>query len=171
MYALRDYIGEDRLNSALRSFLEKNRYASAPFPDTRGFVSALREVTPPDMQYLITDLFETITLFDNKTSSATYTETPDHKYKVVLTVDAHKLRADGLGKETEIPLNDLVDIGVFTGLGEKQAPLYLEKRRITQKTSKIELVVDKKPDRAGIDPYNKLIDRNPEDNSMVVSKQ
>jgi ABC-2 type transport system permease protein len=171
MYALRDYIGEDKVNSALRSFLAKNRYASGPFPDTRGFVAALRDVTPPDMQYLITDLFETITLFDNKADSATYTETPDHKYKVELTVDARKLRADGLGKETELALNDLVDIGVFSGSGENQTPLYLQKQRISQTKSKIQIVVDKKPDRAGIDPYNKLIDRNPEDNSMVVSKR
>jgi len=171
MYALRDYIGEDKVNSALRGFLQENRYASAPFPDTRGFVSALRDVTPPDMQYLIADLFETITLFDNKTASATYKVTPDHKYKVRLTIDSRKLRADGLGKETEIPLNDLVDIGIFTGTGEKQRPLYLRKQRISQTTSKIELVVDQKPDRAGIDPYNKLIDRNPEDNSLAVTRQ
>ena len=30
------------------------------------------------------------------------------------------------------------------------------------------LVVDKKPARAGIDPYNKLIDRVPKDNTMAV---
>jgi hypothetical protein len=30
--------------------------------------------------------------------------------------------------------------------------------------SQFELVVDAEPRRAGIDPFNKLIDRNPEDN-------
>src|SRR5207237_9841409 len=32
MYALADYIGEDRVNLALRNFLEKNRYAKGPYP-------------------------------------------------------------------------------------------------------------------------------------------
>ena len=46
MYALADYIGEDQLNLGLRNFLMANRYAKGPFPDTRGFVAALRSVTP-----------------------------------------------------------------------------------------------------------------------------
>jgi len=32
-------------------------------------------------------------------------------------------------------------------------------------------VVDQKPTRAGIDPYNKLIDRNADDNMIDVSSQ
>ena len=31
------------------------------------------------------------------------------------------------------------------------------------------IIVDQKPTRAGIDPYNKLIDRNGDDNTMDVS--
>ena len=49
MFALADYIGEDKVNLALRNFLEKNRYATGPFPDTRGLVAALREQTPPEL--------------------------------------------------------------------------------------------------------------------------
>jgi hypothetical protein len=30
------------------------------------------------------------------------------------------------------------------------------------------VIVDKKPSRAGIDPYNKLIDRRPKDNTVAV---
>ncbi|HUJ93605.1 MAG TPA: M1 family aminopeptidase, partial [Candidatus Bathyarchaeia archaeon] len=66
MFALADYIGEDKVNLALRNFLEKNRYATGPFPDTRGFVAALREQTPPELQYVITDMFESIVLYNNR---------------------------------------------------------------------------------------------------------
>ncbi|HEX4810716.1 MAG TPA: M1 family aminopeptidase, partial [Bryobacteraceae bacterium] len=171
MYALRDSIGERRLNSALRGFLQRRRFASGPYPDTREFVAAMRAATPPDQQYLVEDLFDSIVLFDNKAVSATWTTAPDHKYKVALAVSARKLKADGSGAETEIPLNDLIEVGVFKGTAEDQKPLYLEKRRINAKSEKFEVVVDQKPDRAGIDPYNKLIDRNPEDNTTNVSKQ
>jgi aminopeptidase N len=170
MYALRDYIGEERLNAALRGFLEKNRYAAGPYPDTRGFVAALREATPPEMQYLIADLFESITLFDNKAVSATYAPADGGKYRVDLTVAARKLKADGQGNETEVPLNDLIDIGVFSGTKEHEKQLYLAKHRITQKEQKFTITVAERPTLAGIDPYHKLIDRKPDDNWMDVKK-
>lgn len=66
MFALADYSGEDKVNLALRNFLGKNRYAKGPFPDTRGFVAALHDETPPELQYLITDMFESIVLYDNR---------------------------------------------------------------------------------------------------------
>ena len=50
-------------------------------------------------------------------------------------------------------------------------PLYLEKRKIESSESEFTVVVDKKPARAGIDPYNKLIDRRPKDNTMAVDVQ
>jgi hypothetical protein len=34
-----------------------------------------------------------------------------------------------------------------------------------------EIIVDKMPDRAGIDPLNKLIDRDADDNETDVAKQ
>jgi hypothetical protein len=131
----------------------------------------MRAATPPDRQYLVDDLFNSIVLFDNKAVSATWTETAGHKYKVALAVTTRKLKADVSGAETEIPLNDLIEVGVFKGTGEDQKPLLLEKRRIVGKSANFDLIVDERPDRAGIDPYNKLIDRNPEDNTVPVSKQ
>jgi hypothetical protein len=171
MYALADYIGEDQLNLGLHNFLMKNRYATGPFPDTRGFVAALREVTPPDLQSVITDMFESIVLFDDKAVSATYTPTTDHKYKVTLAVSTQKRKADGSGAESPMAINDLIDVGVFSGTKEHLKPLYLAKQRFTNDSSTIEVVVDQVPTFAGIDPYNKLIDRNPEDNLIAVEKK
>jgi len=42
--------------------------------------------------------------------------------------------------------------------------LQTEKVWITQPRTTFDFVVNEKPTRAGIDPYSKLIDRNPEDN-------
>jgi len=171
MFALDDYIGEDRMNAALRNFLAKNHYASGPFPDTRGFVAALREVTPPDLQYAITDMFESIVLFDNRAVSATYSPTPDHKYKVTLTVSAQKRRADGSGNESPMTLDDRIDIGVFSGTKEHLKPLELAKHHLTERENTFTFIVNQAPAWAGIDPYNKLIDRNPEDNLIAVEKK
>jgi ABC-2 type transport system permease protein len=176
MYALADYIGEDRVNAALKNFLTKYRYANAsdsetePYPDTRQFVAALREQTPADMQYLITDMFESIVLYDNKALNATVTQAADKKYHVTLTMQARKSRADENGNETAMPMNDYIDIGVFSGKKDHEKPLYLKKAKFTQEKQTFDIVVDEAPTRAGIDPYNKLIDRIADDNMMDITK-
>jgi hypothetical protein len=177
MYTLADYIGEDKLNLALHNFLMQYRYANAddsrsgPYPDTRQFLEALRAQTPAELQYYVTDAFENIVLYDNKAVSADVTEMPDHKYKVKLMVQARKIQSDGSGKETPMALHDLIDIGVFTGKKDEEKPLYLKKEWMTDAPQTFEIVVDQLPTRAGIDPYNKLIDRNADDNLMDVSKK
>ena len=47
--------------------------------------------------------------------------------------------------------------------------LYLRKHRFTGKETTLEVVVDAEPYDAGIDPYNKLIDRVPDDNRKAVT--
>ncbi len=171
MYALSDYIGEDKLNGALRGYLEKNRYATGPFPDTRGFVEALRLATPPELQYLVDDMFDSIVLYENKATSAVVTKQPDGKYKVTLAVETSKRKADGSGNETPAVIKDFIDVGVFSGSKEHLNKLYLEKRKFSTEKSTVEMVVVEKPTWAGIDPYNKLIDRNPDDNLVEVEEQ
>src|SRR6202044_1132703 len=106
LYALSDYIGEDKVNLALHNFLMQYRYANAndsqsgPYPDTRQLEDALRAQTPPDLQYFIDDSFEKITIYDNKAVEATAQRLPDGKYKVTLVVEGKKAYADGNGVET-----------------------------------------------------------------------
>ena len=169
MYAIKDYIGEERLNGVLRAFLDKTKFQDT-HPTIDDFITDLRAAVPDDQKAFVTDFFETITLFDNRAVSATWRETPDHKYAVTLKVKSSKLRADDKGSETEILIDDLVDIGVFAGTGKNEKALFLEKRRLTQHDSTFEVIVDQQPERAGIDPYNKLIDRVSEDNVVPVKK-
>jgi ABC-2 type transport system permease protein len=123
------------------------------------------------LQYYVNDTFENIVLYDNKALSATYVETPDKKYKVTLTVQSRKVKADGSGNESPMPLADYIDIGVFSGKKDHEKQLYLKKEKLTQAQQTFEIVVDELPTRAGIDPYNKLIDRISDDNEIDVSKQ
>jgi hypothetical protein len=171
LYALRDYIGEDSLNAALRRFLRDKAFQQPPYTNSIEFLHYLRAVTPDSLQYVIHDLFETITLYDNKATAATASRRPGGGYAVHLTFEAHKLRADSLGTETEIPISDYIDAGVFGApqpgnqLGK---PLAVRKVRVTQRTMSVDFVVAERPVKAGIDPFNKLIDRAPEDNVRPI---
>ena len=193
LYTLADYIGEDKMNLALHNFLMQYRYANAnnqvdavdnskdpatasaavdsPYPDTRMLVDAIRAQTPPELQYLVDDGFNRIVLYDNKAISATSEKTPDGKYKVTLEVQARKMQADGNGAETAMPLADYIEIGVFSGKKDEEKPLYLKKEKISEEHRTFVITVDQQPTLAGIDPYNKLIDRNADDNMIDVAKR
>jgi ABC-2 type transport system permease protein len=177
LYTLADYIGEDRIDNALRNFLTQYRYANAnnqldqPYPDTRMLVDAIYLQTPPDLRYLVDDGFNRIVLYDNKAISAVWKKIADGRYQVTLKVQARKVQADGNGVETPMPLADYIDIGVFSGKKDEQKPLYFQRAKLTQEYQTFTIVVGQQPTRAGIDPYNKLIDRIADDNVIDVTKE
>ncbi|UTW59427.1 ABC transporter permease subunit [Kordiimonas sp. SCSIO 12603] len=176
MYALKDYLGEEVVNRALSRLIEERGFSGEPYATTLDLLRILKEEAGPEHEQLIEDLFERITLFDLKADGVTVTPMEDGKYKVVMTIDAAKFEADNVGNETDLTLNDLVDIGVFTarpddaGFGAENV-LYLQKQRITADTKTIEIIVDGKPAFVGIDPYNKLVDRNSNDNIKEVVEE
>ncbi len=172
LYTLREHIGEEAVNTALRRYVDKYRDAGPPYPTSRDLYAELRAVTPDTLQYLLTDLFETVTLWDVGTERAVAEPTGTGEYRVTLDVVARKVRADSVGNETEVPMDDLVEIGVFArGEGERarlREPLYLKRHRIRSGEQTIHVTVPREPARAGIDPYRKLIDRRGNDNVVGV---
>jgi aminopeptidase N len=165
MYALRDYIGEDRVNRALQKFIRDHAFDEPPYTTAQELVRYFRAEAPAEYQDVITDLFERIVLFDNQARVVSATKRADGKYTVKMTVASKKFRADEKGEEKPVAIDDWIDIGV---LGEKDKVLFAEKRRITEPSSTFEVVVNEKPVKAGIDPFNKLIDRNPKDNTKSL---
>ncbi|GAB3493160.1 hypothetical protein GCM10027341_08130 [Spirosoma knui] len=170
LYALRNYIGKDRVNEALRQLLR--RYTpTPPLPTTLDFYRELKAVTPDSLHYLVHDLFAANTFWELTTKQATATQTPAGAWQVVLDVEARKVTVDLIGKKTNIPMSDWVEIGVFapdeTGKPALK-PLYLQKHRIRSGQQRIRLTVPAKPQRAGIDPNHLLIDLELDDNTKRV---
>ncbi|MGE0442850.1 MAG: ABC transporter permease/M1 family aminopeptidase [Gemmatimonadales bacterium] len=171
LYAFRDYVGEEAMNRALSRFLADKAFQEPPYTTSREFMTYLDAETPDSLKYVLDDLFRTITIWDDQLQEATVSPRSDGRFDVALRIRTLKFRADSSGNQTEIPMTDLVDIGVF---GERTpgnrlgTPLYLEKHWIRSKDTTITVVVDREPRKAGIDPYNKLIDRDPKDNVRDV---
>jgi ABC-2 type transport system permease protein len=168
MYALQDYIGEDKVNAALARFLAKTRLQGPPYPISSQLVDELRAVTPEELKYVIHDLFETITLYDNRAETAVARRRADGKYEVTVTVRAGKMQADDQGQEHDVPVDDFIDVGALDESGEA---IFLERRRLPGGVSTQTFVVDRLPAKAGIDPLDKLIDRHPDDNVTAVTVQ
>jgi hypothetical protein len=152
--------------------VDKYAYQGPPYPNSYALVDRLREQTPPELQYLIKDLFEDITLFGNRTLEATAEKTEDDKYRVKIKVHCEKFKADDRGEETSVEMNDFIEIGAFAKAesGKRYGKLlHRERVQLAGGEHELEFLVDELPHQAGIDPRNLLIDRVPADNLKTVT--
>ena len=175
MYALQDYVGEDTVNRALNRLVAEFQYASDPYPTTLDFLRLLREEAGPEWESVITDFFQRIMVFDLKIAEdgAVTRELEDGRWETTISIEARLFEADGAGEETEVAIDYQIDIGLFTrgldgAIEGSDHVLYMDKHRINENEMSITIITDERPLFAGIDPYNKLIDRNSDDNLLRV---
>ncbi len=94
-WGLKQYIGEDEMQGAIRGFLDEYGGTGAPYPTTLELVDYLREAAGPDYQQLITDYWDRITFWnlkiDTEDTPVSLTTTPNGAYKVALTLHTDKL--------------------------------------------------------------------------------
>ncbi|MGB3465268.1 MAG: M1 family aminopeptidase [Cyclobacteriaceae bacterium] len=196
LYALSDYIGEKEMNAALSRYIDSVAFQEAPYTTAIEFVSFLNEATPDSLKYLIDDMFSTITLYDNSVDEASYTKLDDGRYEVNISAIAAKYKTDAKGKRVytdaagdsltyekegrrrpiiSLPMQDWIEVGVFTTKEvdgkDKEVPLYLEKLKFSDIKNDLKIVVDEEPKLVGIDPYNKLIDADSNDNRSPVGEK
>ncbi|MBC5994461.1 ABC transporter permease/M1 family aminopeptidase [Pontibacter cellulosilyticus] len=166
MHMLREYVGQERVNVALRNLLQKYSSGEPPLATTLDLYRELQAVTPDSLEHLLSDLFVKNTYWEIKTKEAQAQQLSDGKWQVTLEVQARKVMADEAGKVSELPLNDAVEVGAFLAGKDDFTgkEIYLQKHRIRSGIQHIRFVVPEKPVFAGIDPHNVLIDAQPYDN-------
>ncbi len=193
LYAMSDYLGEKQFNDVLKTYVSQVKFQEAPYTNSIEFVNLLKQNTPDSLQYLIKDMFETITLYDNKVESVKVKDLKNGKYQVDITFTVSKYRTTPKGDQIykddqgntltakvgkdeikSYPLHDYVEVGVFgektkKGKHEYENELYNKKYLIDKINNKVSIIVDQKPIEVGVDPYNKLIDRNSNDNRKNVN--
>ena len=173
-YLLQDRLGEDRVNTMLSGLLDRFKFKGPPYANANdlvgGYLSLARNKQERD---LVTDLLQRITLYDLKADEAKVTKRADGKFETEITVDADKFYADGQGQERKALLSDEIEVGVFAqkpGMGafERKDVLALRRYPVHSGSQTIRIVTDTRPSFAGIDPYNKYIDRNSDDNIVAI---
>jgi hypothetical protein len=171
LYAVREYVGAERVEAALRRLFERHGSRKPPLPTTLDLYRELQAVTPEELQYLLADLFEANTYWELAAKRVEAERTGTGEWRVTLDVRARKVVVDEAGVETEVPMDDLVEVGVFAaaGDGEPGVPPYLRMHRVRSGEQRITLTVPWEPARAGIDPRNLLIDVEPGDNLAEVT--
>ncbi len=171
MYYLKEMIGSDNVNVALKNMVDSFGYRERPYPGSYELVNRFESQTPDSLKYLITDLFKKITIFNNRVTEASAKKVADG-YEVTFTVTAAKMYADSLGREKPAKLADWMEIGVFAepADGKKYGKaLKIEKILMKEGERTFTLLTKDKPYQVGIDPYYYLVDRVPEDNMKKLS--
>jgi len=172
-YRLRDEIGEEALNRALKRYLQDKGYQQAPFTTTLELLAYIRAEAPQDKQALITDLFEKIVFYDNRVTQASAVQRKDGQWDVTMQLHLAKLESDGKGKESPRAYDEPVEIAIFArpagGKEKDERVLYTAKRMLSGSDPVITITVKDKPFEVGVDPYNKMIDRVSRDNRKEVS--
>lgn len=172
-YRLRDEIGEEALNRALKRFLQDKGYQESPFTTSAELLDYIRAEAPASKHALIADMFEKIVFYDNRVLEASAKKRADGQWDVTMKLHLAKMEADGKGKETARAYDEPVEIGVFArAKGAKEADervLLLEKRVLTGDNPVVTVTVKEQPFEVGVDPYNKMIDRVSRDNRKEVS--
>jgi hypothetical protein len=161
LYAIAEYIGKERVDDALRRLLEAYRSGKPPLPTSRDLYRELQAVTPESFQSLLRDLFEKNTFWQLQTDRVTARQTKAGAWQVKLDLRTRKVVVDEAGVETEVPMDDWMEVGVF-GEGEP----YVQKLRIRSGTQTITVMVPHKPARAGIDPRHLLSDLGETDDNI-----
>ena len=176
MFALQDYIGEARLNKALGNYVRAVAHKGPPFAHVGQWYDTVSAHTQPELLPFLDDQLRKITMFENRVIEAKgkVLNPKDSTYQVTLKVLAGKFYADSLGRTAEKPLaiGIPVDIGLMLDDNPKRASdvLYLSKHPVLKTdTTVIQLnYKGKKPVFAGIDPINKLVDKNSDDNTTRI---
>lgn len=176
LYGLRDFVGDSTMNQALHDFRDEFAFKeNPPFAGSHDLYRYLKKATPDSLQYYLEDTWEKITLYENKTEEAKGKKLDDGTYEVTLKLTSQKIYADSLGMEINAKYaGDYIDVGIFAAEDKDKNgksrinPLFLKKYKLAPGEKTITIKVRGEPVKAGIDPYNKLIDRRPDDNTIAI---
>jgi ABC-2 type transport system permease protein len=157
MNGLKDLLGADKVNAALRNLLREHGGPSRR-PTTAHLIEQLHAVAPPPDHALIDEWMNEVVLYDLKLDEATAIDLGKSVYAVTLTVTASKQRATG----EALPMNETIAIAV----GEN-----VTKHALRSGTQQIRVTTVGKPVFATVDPNLTRVDRNRFDNTVSVNIQ
>ena len=173
LYAIADLVGVEPVDRALNKLVRLRGFRSDPYALSTDLLKLLTEEIPAQHHGILEDFLQRIALVDLKVRESSVDRDEKAGFSVNVSVSANKLYAAADGTETEASMDWPVEIGVFARHPDDpefvpEDVLYLERHDIASGESNVLISVSRQPTYAGIDPFNKLIDRDSNDNVKEV---
>ena len=153
MHAIRDLVGEEALNTALREFARAHSG-----PDRGPTTADLQRFLPKHP--LIHEWMNDVVLYDLKLEAASMRRVAG-RYEVTMRITAAKQREAG----PRIPLRESIGVGLFS---RDNQPLAVSRHALRDGANVVTMTSAQEPAFAAVDPYVTRIDRNRFDNVLGV---
>ena len=171
MLALKDLIGEDRVNNVMKTLTDKYRSINKLAITSLEFLEEIYKNTPIEQHELVNDWFKKVITYDlDIQENSSYVALNNGTFEVTIQVKAKRFETLNNGNVQAIKIDEPIKIGVFTAhpslIKNENAVLHYQSHRINKEMSEIKLIVNKKPKYIAIDPYGTRLDQNLVDNVM-----
>lgn len=161
--ALQYYVGEEKLNTILKEFLEKYKFRTDQYPTSTDLITHLKNSIPIEFHYIIKDMMETITFYDNKIIEIK--ELPNNQLEIKFSMR----KMDSIQKNEAEAANVFITLGQYDSDGN-----LLQIEEVKASSGENNITIYKKPGVTNIllDPFLHFIELNVEDNHQnIVTKE
>jgi len=147
MYQLYLLLGEDKINSALKSFYTKYVYPNRP-PVPTDLLNELYAVADKNQYAKIDELFKQVVTYDLTIDKSVVTKNNTGSYLLNLQATIYKYEEDGRGHKKQIAFTEPLEAAVYFDKGEKQTvSLIVQSGKVNAS-----LVFPRKPVKIVLDP-------------------
>ncbi len=169
LQSLNDHLAPGAFSGIVQNFFQEFARNDSSYPTSYDFVHHLEREVPDSLGYLITDLFEQVTLYESSIDEYQIQELGNNTFEVQIDVLFEKFRNQIPGMETTpLPLDDFLEIEIHDSNG---AIIGSKKLRLSSTETTVPLIVEGKPAKIVVDPHRKLIEQNYSNNTIIIGEQ
>jgi len=184
-YALKEYLGVEKLNGAIRKFVQKVALGKSKVTTSAQLVAEIEQITPDSLQYLTEDLFRQVSFYDNKTIAADAKKLSNGNVELSATFQISKYRnpnkkrriyndekgamlsaIDPSSSDTiqSLPLADYLDVAIYSD----EKIVFFERMKFEDILTEKQWVLKEKPTKIVLDPKGLMIDLDKKDNILEL---
>lgn len=170
LYAIKELIGEERVNLALRRTIGKHQNEEIFTATADDFIDELYKVTPATYHSLVDDWFKRVITYDLRVENVKSKELKDGRYEIELQLVSKRFKTLEGGQEVQVGMDEPVQIGLFSTHPEDMETksgkeiIYLKAHQLSEDKTTIRMIVDEEPVYVAVDPFGTRLDANRADN-------
>lgn len=166
--ALRELMGEPRLNAALGGFVQVHGEGmTATMPE---LVDTLRAAADAELRPLIDDWLGATIEYRLRLEAPAVERLADGRYAVQFDLIAERERQDADGRPRPVPIDEVITLAVMdrSTSEQAQAPPQRFARRVQQARTRIQLLSERRPMAVVVDPDATRIESDRSDNRLEL---